>query len=99
MYFEVGDYVRKGETILELDNVLESLEVERRKLIAESKVDLESAASQLDALQQDLEEMQRLYEDTRSISRDEIQKRELDIILAKAEYGRLELAEAREEIE
>src|SRR4030042_4509478 len=38
-----GEPVRAGEVILELERDLESIEVERRLLIAESKVELEAA--------------------------------------------------------
>jgi multidrug resistance efflux pump len=78
---------------------MEVLEVARRKLVAESKAELVAASNQLDALTLDLEGTRKIFESTKSVSKDEILKKELDCKLAKAELERLTVGEEREDIE
>lgn len=94
-----GERVRAGEVILELEKELESLEVERRRLVAESKVELEAARRRAEQLAQELAATRLLYESTRSVSREELQQKDLETRLAEAELERLSIAEAREAIE
>jgi len=94
-----GEAVAAGEVILELEKDLESLEVERRLLIAESKVELEAARRRSEQLGQELEATRRLYEATQSVSREQLQQKELEARLAEAELERLAIAEKRELLE
>jgi len=94
-----GEPVAAGEVILELEHGLESLEVERRRLIAESQVELEAARRRAGQLQQELESTRRLYDSTRSVSREQLQQKELEACLAEAELARLSIAEQREALE
>ncbi len=94
-----GEAVRAGEVIVELDAELEALESDRRRLIADSKVELEAARRQLESLQLDLAAVRRLLETTRSVSEEEVRRRELEVRLAEADLQRLEIAEEREELE
>ncbi len=94
-----GERVRAGEVILELEKDLESLEVERRRLVADSKVELEAARRRVEQLGQELAAMRGLYDSTRSVSREELQQKELETRLAESELERLSIAEAREAIE
>jgi RND family efflux transporter MFP subunit len=94
-----GQFVREGEVIIELNSDLERFEVERRKLIAESTVELDSAMREMELRKRDFESTRQLYEDTRSVSEDELLQKELEYRLAEAQYERLKVAEAREQIE
>jgi len=94
-----GEFVKKGEVILELESQQEALEVERRKLIAESKVEVKAAKDRVKTLELELESTRKLFEETQSVSKEELQKKELEYKLAQAELERLLLAEKREEIE
>jgi RND family efflux transporter MFP subunit len=94
-----GDFVRKGDVLIELERQQEALEVERRKLIADSKVEVDAAKEQVETLKLDLEGTKKLFEETRSVSKEELQKKELEYKLAQAELERLTIAEEREEIE
>ncbi len=96
---EEGDKVQAGETLIRLDDELEKLEVERRRLIWESKVEVESAKARAETLKLDLEGTRRLYETTRSVSQDELKKKELEHLLAVAEHEKSLMDEKREEIE
>jgi RND family efflux transporter MFP subunit len=94
-----GELVRKGEVILELDKEQEALEVERRKLIAESRVEVTAAQYRVETIQLELDTARQLYENTRSVPREELQQKELEFKLAQAEVERLLIAEKREELE
>jgi hypothetical protein len=63
-----GEFVKQGEVIVELDSDYELLEVERRKLIAESKIEVEASRYRLDMLKLDLDSTQSLYNNTHSVS-------------------------------
>jgi RND family efflux transporter MFP subunit len=94
-----GQFVRKGETVVELDNALEVLEVERRKLVAESTVELDAARARVETLKVDLEGTRTLHAGSRSVSLEDLQKKELEYQLAVAELERLRVSEEREQIE
>jgi RND family efflux transporter MFP subunit len=94
-----GQFVRAGEVVVELDSALEALEVERRKLVAESTAELDAAQSRMETLRLDLEGTRKLQEETRSVSLDDLRKKELEFRLAEAEHQRLLVSEERERIE
>jgi membrane fusion protein, multidrug efflux system len=99
IFLKEGMSVNKGETILELDKKLESFEVERRKLIWESKAEVAAASVRVNTLHSILESTRELFKSTGSVSREELEKMALDYELAVAEKERLESAEERERIE
>ena len=94
-----GARVKKGQMILELDKRVETLEVERRKLVWESKDELEGAAARAETLKSLYESTLELFERTRSVSEEDLQKSELECKLAVFEHKRLRVAEERERIE
>ncbi len=98
-HFNEGDFVKQGDPLISLDQRLEKLEVDRRKLISDSKVEVNAAAEQVKTLKSLLESTQKLYESTKSISREEVAKKELEYKQAVAEYDRLMVVEDREQIE
>lgn len=99
IFFEEGARIKKGQRILELDKRLEELEVERRKLIWESKAELESAEARVLTLKSQFESTRELFESTGSVSREELEEKELEYKLAVAEQKRLETEEERQRIE
>lgn len=94
-----GQFAREGEVLIQLDSELENFEVARRKLIAESTAELDSAKREMELRQRDFESTSKLYEETRSVSEDELLQKELEYRLAEAQYQRLLVAEEREKIE
>lgn len=68
-----GDFVKAGQTILELDKRLEDLEVNRRKVV-------------LDLRRTELESSKKLFEKTISLSREEMDKKVTEFAVADAEY-------------
>jgi len=99
LHFPEGATVKKGQTILELDKHLEALEASRRKLLWESKAELEAATVQTATLKSLLASTRELYDSTQSVSKDELIRLELEYKLAVSEKQRLEVAEVREKIE
>jgi RND family efflux transporter MFP subunit len=97
--FKEGSAVKEGDVIIWLDQRMEELEVARRKLIYESKVEVSAAAEQEKSYKSVLESTRKLYESTKSVSREELEKRELDHKQAVAEHEKLLVAEDREKIE
>jgi len=94
-----GEFIKQGEVILELENDQETLEAERRKIISESKVELNAAEQRAKTLKEDYENTFKVFKATASVSREELQKKELEYKLAKAEFDGLRIAEDREAIE
>lgn len=94
-----GDRVSEGDVLVELDDTLESLEAARRKLVWESKVEVESAGERAATVKMDLDGTLQLFQSTRSVSKDELAKKELEHKLAVADHETLRLAERREELE
>jgi len=99
IFYNEGDYVKKGAVILNLDQRLETLEVARRKLIWESKAELNSATARVAILGSQLKSTRELYKTTGSFSKEEVEQQQLDYELAVAEMKRLENSEKRERIE
>jgi len=94
-----GQFVEAGSPIVLLESALEELEVERRKLLSESRVELLAAERRVEMKQRDYESAKELFEDTKSVSQEEVFEKELDYLLAQAEVETLKVAEQREEIE
>jgi len=93
IFFKEGAHIEKGQSILELDNKLEELEVERRKLLWECKAEVESAAAQVATLKSLLESTRELFKSTASVSKEELEKMELEYELAIAEHQRLDVVD------
>jgi RND family efflux transporter MFP subunit len=94
-----GQTVKAGDPVFELDNDLEALEVERRKLIADSTVEVDAARSRMETLAIDLEGTRKLHEQTKSVSAEDLRKKELEYRLAQADLDRLLVSQQREQIE
>ena len=99
IFFREGDQVAAGAVILELDKSLEELEVARRRSVYESRAELNAAEHRVTVLQADYESTKRLFDRSKSVSHDEVEKKELDYKLAAAERDRLTASKERERIE
>ena len=97
--FKEGESIKKDDVIIELHKIMEELEVARRKLIWESKIEINSAEARQAMAKSDFESTRRLFESTQSVSKEELDTKELEYKLAGAELEALRLAEQREKIE
>lgn len=73
-FFQEGDAVEKGEVILQLDTRLEELEVARRKAVMEQN-------------QSVLDSTLDLFQNTKSVSKQDLSKAQADADVSKAEYN------------
>lgn len=73
IHYKEGDAVRKGDVILELDKRLEELEVERRKLVVDTR-------------KMDLDATRTLFEKTTAVSKEELDKKQADYRVAVVEH-------------
>jgi RND family efflux transporter MFP subunit len=94
-----GDFVEEGRAIMDFEKRQEELEVQRRKLIWEGKAEVTAAAAQMELLKIDLDGTKRLFETTKSVSKEQLLKKELEYKQAVAEFDKLTLTETREELE
>jgi len=98
-HFKEGDFVKEGDVVISLDKCAEELEAARRKLISDSKAEVNAAAEQVKTLKSALAGTRQLFEATKSVSREEMEKKELEYKQAQFEFERLTTAEEREKIE
>ena len=89
IFYHEGDFVKKGTVILNLDMQLETLEVQRRKLIWESKAEVNSANARVATMASHLKSTRELYKSTGSISLEEVEQQQLEYDLAVAEKAAL----------
>ena len=97
-----GDFVKAGQALVELEKRTEELEVQRRKLVMDSKAELDGATAKVETTKADYESTRKLFEATNAakfVSKDDLAKKELEYKLAIAEMERLKTAEEREVIE
>jgi RND family efflux transporter MFP subunit len=71
--FNEGDFIKEGEVLLELDKKLEELEAGRRKLVRDQK-------------RGDFESTARLFKSTSGVSKEEMEKKEVEHKVAAVEH-------------
>lgn len=94
-----GDVVKAGQVLVELEQELEVLEVERRRLVAENKAEIEIARERAALLEKEWQATAKLREATRSVSQEELDKKQIEFKLARAETAQLEIREKIEALE
>lgn len=99
LHIKEGDKVASGAILVTLESALEDLEVKRRELIWKGKTELEAAEIHAKIYKSLLASTRELYEVTKSVSKEELDKMELEYGTAEAERKRAEIGEEREKIE
>ncbi len=94
-----GATVQAGDLLLELEKVQEELEVERRRLVYENETELTLAAQRAEVLEAEWRATARLRETSRSVSQDELNRKELEFRTAAAEHAQLKVRKQLERIE
>jgi len=94
-----GDVVKAGQVLVELEQELEVLEVERRRLVSESKAEIDIARERAALLEKEWQATAKLREATRSVSQEELDKKQIEYKLARAETAQLEIREKIEGLE
>ncbi len=94
-----GDRVEAGDVLIYLERRFEELDADRRKIVAESSVELELASAKLEVLRAEFESTKKLFESSGSISKEEFERSRLEYQLAEAEISQLEEREKVEALE
>ena len=93
-----GDRVRKGDLILSLDKTIETLEVERRKLLLEDVAKLRELRQREGVLREQVTNARTLLE-TQLMSRKQVEDEEIVYRDVLAQLGGLEMVKKRELVE
>lgn len=93
-----GATVHKGEVLVRLDSALEQLDVSRRQVVADNKVELDLAKAKLDVMEPAFKRTDELHQ-SGSLSQDDYDKALLDLRMAEAEYAQLQQREKVEALE
>lgn len=94
-----GGHARKGDTILVLDAGEARLEAERSRIIAESDAELTAAKLKAAMAERDLAATRQVFDSTRSVSQEELWKKELESGLAGTEVDRLTMTKQKAALE
>lgn len=93
-----GEWVEAGDVILELDQKLEALELERRRLILEDESKLQEARAREETLREQLAQAKRLHA-TDTISRKQMEDERLAYRAAVADLAELEIGKRQQQVE
>lgn len=99
VFFKEGDFVKKNNIVIQLNDSEIKIEAERKKLIWKSYANLNAARIKEKILAKQVKSAFRLFSVTGSISRQEYQQKQLEYELASGERKILEESKRREEIE
>jgi len=94
-----GATVEEGTPIARLERRVEELEVQRRELVMEDRSEMQAAKQKSETLAKLVEQTQRLFESTGSVSQEELSMLEVEASTSAAEYQRLKTAEEREKVD
>ncbi len=94
-----GQWVAAGDELIRLQREQEILEVERRKLLWENLAEMEAAEARLATIASELNSTRAVFEATRSVSKEELERKELEHALAQAELMQARMNKERERIE
>lgn len=94
-----GDSVKKGETILKLDDQLQRLETQRRKIAFEDKTQLLAQKKSIVILKNILQNQETLYKETHVISLNELNQLKMQYIKSLGDLESTMMNEKKEEME
>lgn len=94
-----GQKVKAREVLLVLDDRMQALEVNRRKVVLDDRSELQSTADRVRVLKQMYETAKQVHDMTGSVSRDELARLEVEYSTARARIDQLEAQEKREAVE
>ncbi|MCP4966218.1 MAG: HlyD family efflux transporter periplasmic adaptor subunit [bacterium] len=99
LHVVLGNRVEAGDLLVALDNRVQIIDADRRKLIWKDKAKLRAARLREQLLMERARAMQTLFDNDRSISEEAYDEAVLEHRLAVEERKRLETAEEREQLE
>jgi len=96
---EEGQVVKTGEVLMMLDQSVEEIDVQRRKVLMEDDAELRSAMARSAIAEQQMNAAKRIHDQTGGISLEEVQNRTLAYELAVIEISRLEAQKKLNELD
>lgn len=96
---QVGQRVRAGQSILEVDARAQQLEVDRREIILNDQAELDSTKQRAVILEQLVRDASLLYEAAGTVSREELMKLRLELEATRGRMAQLRESKRREETE
>ena len=96
---EVGKRVKEGQLLIQLDDRLQSLEAQRRRVIFEDTSEVRAAQDRVRILRPLAEDSRRAFQAGGSVSREELSRLELDLSAALARVDQLVSQKLREKSE
>jgi RND family efflux transporter MFP subunit len=96
LHVREGACMAAGAPLLELDNRLEALEVQRRRAMLDNRAELNGALARLPLVNMQLRSARTLFSNSAAVSREEVQSRELAVIATTAD---IEMRRALKEVE
>jgi RND family efflux transporter MFP subunit len=94
-----GQNVKAKQVLLVLDDRMQQLEVNRRKVLLDDRSELAATVDRARVLKNMVETSRQVYEKTGSVSRDELSRLEVEYSAARARVEQLEAQERRELVE
>ncbi|MCH8500207.1 MAG: efflux RND transporter periplasmic adaptor subunit [Marinobacter sp.] len=94
-----GERVTAGQPLLHLNRQAQQLEVSRRRLLWQDDTEIKALTQRLAIVREQLHILEDLYEQSRSISRDELNALRLDVINTEAQLAGSRVQKERERIE
>ncbi|WP_044412183.1 efflux RND transporter periplasmic adaptor subunit [Thiomicrospira microaerophila] len=99
VHVKPGTFVHAGDLLLELKNTEQQLEVARRLVLLNDQTEINSLQQRLAIIDEQYRSALRLFETTRSISRDELNQLKLEKITLEGRIEQLKLEKERQRIE
>ena len=99
VHAKLGQAVKEGQTLLELDTSAQSLELKRRTIIAQDMSELESTRTRAKVYTDMYRMNEAAARSTRSVSQEELLKLQLDKVSAEGRTQQLEAQKQREVVE
>ncbi|MCB1120109.1 MAG: efflux RND transporter periplasmic adaptor subunit [Verrucomicrobiae bacterium] len=94
-----SEKVKADEVLITFERRFEELDANRRQIVSESTVELELARAKLEVLQSQYESTLKLFNNTGTVSKEELDQAKLDFSLAQAEASQLEQREKIEKLD
>jgi len=99
IFIEEGSIIKVGDNLLTVDNELQKLEVERRRLIWKDVSQISFAKKNLKIIKSLLSSTRKLYNNTKAVSRDDLNMLEMKYYTAKGDLKAREENEKKEKLE
>jgi len=96
---EVGKRVKEGQLLIQLDDRLQVLEAQRRRIIFEDETEIRAARERVRILKPLVEDSRRAFQAGGSVSREEVSRLELDFSAAVSRVEQLLAQKIREKSE